>query len=127
MDIKTPQSEHRVEQRIGNLLRAGVLLAAAVVLLGGVAHVIAHAQEIPDYRTFRGEPAALRSVMLILRDAWSLDSAAIIELGLLLLIATPVARVALASTAFAVARDWLYAAVALFVLLILAASLAGYV
>ena len=105
-DLKTPESEYRLEQLIGNLLRTGVLLAGAVVLIGGVAHMIGHAQEIPDYRTFRGEPSALRSVLLIIRDAFSLQSTAVIELGLLILIATPVA---------------------LIVLLILVASLTGYI
>ena len=125
--LETPESEHRLEQLIGNLLRAGVLLAGAVVLIGGVAHVLGHAQEIPDYGTFRGEPSALRSVVLIIRDAFSLQSTAVIELGLLILIATPVARVFLAVVGFALARDKLYSVVALIVLLILVASLTGYI
>jgi uncharacterized membrane protein len=116
-----------VEQFIGNLLRTGVLLAGAVVLVGGLAHTIGHAGEIPDYRTFRGEPADLRSITLIFRDAWSLQSTAVIELGLLLLIATPVARVFFAAVAFALSRDWLYTLVAFIVLSVLMASLAGYV
>jgi uncharacterized membrane protein len=126
-DLETPESEYRLEQLIGNLLRAGVLLAGAVVLVGGVAHMIGHAGEIPDYQTFRGEPEALRSVLLIIRDAWSFQSTAVIELGLLLLIATPVARVFLAVVGFALARDKLYAIVASIVLLILVASLTGYI
>jgi uncharacterized membrane protein len=126
-DFETPETEHRVERLIGVLLRTGVLLASTVVLLGGIAHTIAHAHEIPDYRTFRGEPTTLRSAVLIVRDAWSLQSTAVVELGLLLLIATPVARVLLTAVAFAAVRDKLYALVALIVLAILLTGLTGYI
>jgi len=122
-----PDAERRIEQRIGNLLRAGVLLAGAVVLVGGIAHTIAHGHEVPDYGVFRGEPSSLKSVTMIVRDAFSLRSADIIQLGLLILIATPVARVALAAVAFAHARDRLYAVVSLVVLATLIASLVGYI
>jgi len=47
----------------------------------------------------------------------------IIQLGLLLLIATPVARVAFSVVAFAAERDWLYVAITLIVLAILIYSL----
>lgn len=123
---RNDSAERRVEQRIGNLLRSGVLLAGVVVLIGGVIHTAGHAGSIPDYRSFRGEPADLRSVKLIFRDAWTLQSSAIIELGLLILIATPVARVSFSAIAFALSRDWLYTLVTLIVLSVLIASLTGY-
>jgi uncharacterized membrane protein len=47
----------------------------------------------------------------------------LIQLGLLLLIATPVARVAVAIVGFALERDRLYTVISLIVLLILLASL----
>jgi uncharacterized membrane protein len=47
------------------------------------------------------------------------DPATIIQLGILLLIATPVARVAFALVAFAIERDRLYVAVSLIVLAVL--------
>jgi uncharacterized membrane protein len=60
-----------------------------------------------------------------MRAAMSLHGSGIIQLGLLFLIATPVARVAFAAFAFAVERDWLYVAVSTFVLLVLLYSLLG--
>lgn len=51
------------------------------------------------------------------------DPAALIQLGVLLLIATPVARVVFAVVGFALERDRLYVAVSVAVLAILAASL----
>jgi uncharacterized membrane protein len=74
---------------------------------------------------FRDEPSDLRSVGGILRRALALDGRGIIQLGLLLLIATPVARVAFSIFGFAEEHDRMYVVVASIVLLILAYSLIG--
>src|SRR5262245_23053239 len=85
--------EVRFERLLGNLLRTGVLLAAAVVLLGGVVYLIQHGGEQPDRAAFHGEPADLRNPSGIAARALELDGRGIIMVGLLLLVATPVARV----------------------------------
>jgi uncharacterized membrane protein len=54
-----------------------------------------------------------------------LHSRGLIQLGLLLLIATPVARVAFSVLAFAEQRDWLYVSITLVVLAVLVYSLAS--
>jgi len=115
----------RVQQAVGNLLRVGVLLAAAVVLAGGVLFLARHGTAVPDYRVFRGEPLDLRAFGGILRDATSGTGRGLIQLGLLLLVATPVARVAFTAIAFAFERDRTYVLVALLVLALLAKSLIG--
>jgi uncharacterized membrane protein len=115
----------RVQQAVGNLLRAGVLLAAAVVAMGGVLYLIRHGTTPPDYRVFRGEPAELRSAGGIVRSALALHERGIVQLGLLLLVATPVARVALTAVAFAFERDRTYVLIALLVLALLLKSLSG--
>jgi len=125
-DREKRAADQRIELLVSNLLRMGVLLAAVVVLAGGMAYLIGHGGDVRNYHAFRVESHTLRSVPLIVRSALSLQSEAIIQLGLLLLIATPVARVALAAMAFALARDALYTAVGILVLLILLASLMGY-
>ena len=114
-----------MDRWIGNLLRCGVLLSAAVALSGGVWHLMQAGGGAPDLRVFRAEPAELRSVAGVLRGAGAGSPAAVIQLGLLLLIATPIARVALAAVAFATQRDRTYAVISLIVLAVLAASLAG--
>jgi uncharacterized membrane protein len=114
-----------VEQLVGNLLRAGVLLAAVVVLAGGVLFLLRSGLTMPDYRVFKGEPAGLRSVDGIVRTALSGSARGLIQLGLLLLIATPIARVALTAIAFAAERDRTYVLVALLVLSLLLKSLIG--
>jgi uncharacterized membrane protein len=125
MAPKRPWTDQQVEVMIGNLLRGGVLLAACVVLGGGVLYLLRYGGTAPDYRVFHGEPIDLRSVSGIVRDAVSLRSRGVIQLGLLLLAATPVARVAFAVVAFARQRDALYVVVTLIVLAVLLYSLTG--
>jgi uncharacterized membrane protein len=87
--------------------------------------LLRHGSSAPNYAVFRGEPVDLRTVSGIVRDAFSLRTRGIIQLGLVLLIATPVARVAFSVLAFALERDWLYVVVTLIVLGVLIYSLAG--
>jgi uncharacterized membrane protein len=108
---------------LGKVLRTGVLLAAAVVLCGGVAYLLRHGHDVPDYHVFRGEPIDLRSVSGIVSDARSLSGRGSIQLGLLLLIATPIARVVFSVIGFLKQRNWMYVAITLVVLMLLAYSL----
>jgi uncharacterized membrane protein len=109
-------SDHEVESVVGNLLRAGVLLAAAVVALGGVLYLVRYGAARPQQGVFHGEPADLRSVGGIVLDALRLSRRGIIQLGVLLLIATPVARVVFSIVAFLQQRDGKYVVVTLIVL-----------
>lgn len=125
LDPTIPPRDPRLQQAVGTLLRVGVLLAAAVVLTGGIAYLARHGAAVPDYHVFRGQPANLRSLTGIVRSAFALDERGIIQLGLLLLVATPIARVAIAGVAFAFERDRTYVLVALLVLALLLKSLLG--
>jgi uncharacterized membrane protein len=117
----------RIESIIGVLLRTGVILAAAVVLFGAVLYLSQHRHEIPNYSAFHGEPKSLKSPKEIIDGVMQLNARAIIQLGLLLLIATPVARVLFSAIAFAIERDLMYVAITLLVLAILLLSLFGAV
>jgi uncharacterized membrane protein len=118
-------SDKRMDRVIGKLLRSGVLLSALVVLVGGVVYLVGHGESRTDYRVFRGEPSDLRSVGGILHDALEFNGTGIIQFGLLLLIATPVARVVFSIFGFAEQHDRLYVVVSSIVLLVLAYSLIG--
>lgn len=120
-----PWIEHEVEVLLGRLLQWGVAIAASVVLVGGVLYLIRFGGGEPQYGTFRGEPDDLRHVVGIVRSVAGGGSRGIIQLGLLLLIATPVARVALSLLVFVRDRDRLYVRLTAFVLIILMLSLAG--
>jgi uncharacterized membrane protein len=116
-------SDQRVEEIIGDLLRAGVIIAASATLLGGILYLARHGKEAPNYSVFVGAPADLRSVSGIIADARALSGRGTIQLGLLLLVATPVARVTFSVAAFALRRDWTYVVITLIVLSVLGFSL----
>ena len=115
----------QMDQIIGTILRGGVLVSALVVFVGGVFYLVQYGFKQPGYQIFLGEPAFLRSVPGIIRDALALRSRGIIQLGLLLLIATPVVRVAFSIIGFALQRDRAYIMVTMIVLALLLFSLAG--
>ena len=109
----------RMEQMMGLLLRFGVVLASTVVLAGGAFYLQDHARERADYGKFVAHPLSLRHPGGLLHGMAKGDAAAIIEVGILLLIATPIARVVFAAVAFAIERDRLYVGISLVVLAVL--------
>jgi uncharacterized membrane protein len=118
-------TDYDVDQLLGNLLRVGVIIATIVAVVGGVLFLAQHGLDPATGRVFRGEPPELRSVRGIVRGALAWKPDAIIQLGLLLLIATPVARVAMSLVAFILQRDRVYVVVTSIVLALLIFSLAG--
>ncbi|MFA6434412.1 MAG: DUF1634 domain-containing protein [Elusimicrobiales bacterium] len=116
---------HDTEAVIGALLRAGVIAAAAVVALGGVIYLLRHGSAAADYRIFHRQPPEFSDVGGIIGQVFSGRGRGMIQLGLLMLIATPVARVAFSVFAFARQKDRLYVAITLAVLSILIYSLLG--
>jgi uncharacterized membrane protein len=120
----------KMDQTLGNLLRAGVLLAAFVTAVGGAIYLAKRWNEgAPDLHQFayadKAPPSELSSVAGIAAYAFNGHGAGLIQLGVLLLIATPVARVAFSVYAFARQRDRLYVVVTVVVLALLLFSLFG--
>jgi uncharacterized membrane protein len=112
-------SDERVEQVVGNLLRAGVMVSALVVAVGGgvyLAHEGGQPAREHNAHVFKGEQRNLRGPLTIVAAAARGESDAIIACGLLLLIATPILRVLFSAIAFAGQRDRTYVAVTLIVL-----------
>jgi len=118
-------SDHQVEIFAGNLLRCGVITAASLVIIGVLIYLFHNGLALPDYKSFKGEPQELRHVGGILKYAFSFHGRGLIQLGLLVLIATPIARVALSIFAFLRQRDKLYVIVTSIVLVVLCYSLFG--
>jgi uncharacterized membrane protein len=117
--------EHRVEQIMAMMLRVGVLLAAGVILAGGAVYLWRHGFEQPSYASFHGVSDHLKHPSSISRSAIGGGGRALIQLGLLLLIATPVLRVGFSVLAFERQRDWTYVWITVFVLAVLVFSLFG--
>jgi uncharacterized membrane protein len=116
-------TDQRVQQLIGRLLRWGVMISAAVVLSGAAVYLARYGMTRPDYSQFHGEPPALHSPTGIISGLFHGSSRDWIQLGLLLLIATPVARVAFSVFAFLVEGDLLYVGVTMVVFVVLIYSL----
>ena len=125
-DAGAAWTEERLQSMVSFVLRLGVNLAAAIVLAGAAVFLARHGRELPHYTVFRGEPSDLRTIGGIFSDATALRGRGLIQLGLLVLVATPVARVAASLAVFALQRDRTYVVVTLIVLALLLVSLTGY-
>ncbi len=101
-------TDHQIDQVIGRLLQVGVMLAAVVTVIAGALYLRQHGVEPAHYETFRGVPATLSSLAGIVHGVAAGQRAAMVQMGLVLLILTPMARVALTLGAFLVQRDRLY-------------------
>src|SRR5262249_17244371 len=104
---------------IGLFLAWAVILALLVPLLGAVLSLGHEGRRVADFRVFRGEPWDLRSAPAVMAAAFAGRREAVIQLGVLVLIATPIARVILSLAAFAVPRDRIYVLVTAIVLAVL--------
>lgn len=117
--VRARDAEWRMEQLVGRVLQVGVLVAAALVLAGGLVLLVQHGGARADFHEFVGVPERYRTVLGSLRAALALDGRGLVQLGTIVLIATPVARVALTLVAFLLQRDRIYVALTAVVLVVL--------
>lgn len=123
MKIQNKISDFDIESMMGRLLITGVIISGTLILLGGFLYLCQKGFAEPHFRTFRGEPSNLRSVKQIISGVIHYDSLSIIQLGLLLLIATPVSRVIFSVIGFLFEKDYLYVIISLIVLVIIGYSI----
>jgi len=109
----------KLEKMVSVLLRFGVLLSGTVVLAGGIYYLFRHGGEPVNYRVFQGAPAMDRTVGGIVKGMLQGRARSIIQFGILLLVATPIARVVLSFFGFALERDRTYVFVTSIVLSVL--------
>lgn len=102
---------------VSGLLRYGVLLASAVILVGLAFLLVRVGPQafISMPRARMVESTDLTSLRAILRELVPPEPEAVMETGVLLLIVTPVLTVGASAVAFAIEGDWLYMAIATFV------------
>lgn len=99
-----------VERTVSIALRTGVVLAALIAGAGGVAYLVVHGSE----------PASFAAPPMVHRLG---PSERLIALGVLVMIATPVVRVAVLAIAFARQRDAMFMCLSTLVLSVLLAAL----
>ena len=117
MAIKIHDSD--LKNIIGQLLRYGVLSASVIVLTGGIAYLVRHGGQTPQYHDFRGEPDKMRQPALMWQAMLHGEGRALIQIGLLVLIATPIARIVFSIFGYMLEKDYLYAVITAFVLLVI--------
>ena len=118
-------TDERVERILGTLLQSGVIISGLVVLVGGILYMLRYGHDPVHYEDFVAERESLRSLRDVGRTAMHGDARAMIECGLLLLIATPVARVLFSIIGFTLEKDRLYVVLTLIVFFVLIYSLFG--
>ena len=104
---------------IGWVLRLGVFISMIVVFFGGVIYLYRHGYSIADYRIFKGIPVFLQSPAGIIDGIINFRGRAIIQVGIILLIATPIVRVFFSAIGFILEKDYLYVSITLLVLAII--------
>ena len=101
------------------------LLRDSRVLIGAVIYLARHGGQVPEVRIFHDEVPTLRGIPGVVDVTLDWRGRGIIELGLLTLLATPIARVVFSVYAFIRQRDRLYVGVTLIVLAVLLYSVIG--
>ena len=125
MNTDENKSDERFRLMISNVLRFGVGLSAILILLGGFLFFSQSHNPVFDYTAFNNEPSNLKDIFLIVRDALSFEGKSVIQLGVLILIATPFLRVFFSLIGFAYEKDRVYVLITGIVLFILSCSLFG--
>ncbi|MBS1919087.1 MAG: DUF1634 domain-containing protein [Bacteroidetes bacterium] len=121
--MKNYWQDKDIEVTLGNLLRWGVMLSSIIVLIGGIIYLAHYGGTRPDYKTFHGLLEPYHSLATIFSGVKKLKGEAIIQLGVVILIATPVARIIFSIFGFIREKDILYIFIALIVLGIIVTSM----
>lgn len=124
-NLSNRQEEKDFVMWISYILRIGVFTSAAIIILGGILFAFQHPDAVFSFKSFAGEPERLRKVDIIIREAIRLRSRSVIQLGILILIATPVLRVIFSFIEFLIHKDWTFVIITAIVFTTLFYSLFG--
>jgi uncharacterized membrane protein len=108
---------------LGRVLRAGTVISVSIVFIGGVIYMLRHGHGIADYSLFRGNPDFVSHPAGIFYGIMNLKGQAIIQFGIVLLIATPIIRVIFSAFGFVREKDYMYVGISLLVLFIIFISM----
>jgi uncharacterized membrane protein len=128
MTLKSQQADRidaKMQSAVGFILRAGVYSSAALVLTGGIYYLLGNASAPSAFHRF--DKNAISSINLegMIKNILALNCYGLIQLGLLVLIATPVIRVLFSLVLFAMHKERIYVAATVIVLCVIFYSLLG--
>lgn len=116
---------HTLESRTSLVLISGTLVAAAVAAIGSLLLLSRAWHDPAGFGRYHPTPDSLRRFSPLLARAADLDPPAIMQVGVILLILTPVLRVGFTLSAFLRRRDRVWVAINVFVLAVLIYGVAG--
>ena len=112
-----------IQALIGQVLRVGMISSISIVFIGGIFYLYRHGQTVADYSIFKGIPAFVQHADGILNGILNFKGQAIIQAGIILLIATPVLRVMFSAIGFVLEKDYMYLGISILVLFIIFMSM----
>ena len=113
-------SQNKMNELIGNTLRIGVFAACIIALIGGSYYLLTTSgQLVPAYKTFNEGGASYTTFEGIIRGAFSMSATEWMQLGVVVLMLTPIMRVVLSLVDFSIQRDWLYVGITAIVLIVI--------
>ena len=116
----------KMQLLISSTLRIGVIAACTIALISGIYYLISHGMDpMPDYSSFHGESADYTTLTGIFSGLWRFQAESWIQLGVIVLMLTPISRVILSLFDFAFQCDWLYVSITAFVLAVIIANSVG--
>ncbi|PUZ19433.1 Uncharacterized membrane protein [Chitinophaga costaii] len=118
--------DHDIEQIIGWQLRLGVITASVIVGIGGLLYLMQSGRQArPPYHQFLGTAAGFTTLKEILTGMQQGDAKAYVQLGVVILILTPIFRIAFSLVGFVLEKDRLYICITLIVLAVMMISIFG--
>lgn len=121
-NLSTKEASREIGLILGKVLRIGVYSACIIAAIGGIIYMFYDNAILPNYKAtteFTGTAENLRDFKDIFRGVLALNGASIIQLGVIVLIATPIIRVALSIFTFLYEKDYLYVVITIIVLCII--------
>ncbi|GHT17695.1 membrane protein [Bacteroidia bacterium] len=124
-------NQNKTEILIGKSLRVGVVISVVITLTGGFLYLFQHQGLANTYKaipqdsntSFEGAAVYLREFSTIVPRIFQFDGAAIIQLGVIVLIATPILRVILSLITFLMGKDKLYVLITAIVLIVILSNM----
>jgi uncharacterized membrane protein len=117
--LKKKIQDADLEIIIGQLLRCGVLCSSVIVIAGGFLYLYRHGHEVPRYGQFNGEPDKMKELAPLWKAVLRGEGRPLIQLGLLVLIATPIARILFSVFGYLLEKDYLYVIITAIVLTVI--------
>lgn len=113
----------RLEAAIGRFMAISVYLSAAILLFGAILLFMQKGTQIVNYATYHSEPVVLDSMVNIFYRALHFSATSVIELGIILLVAAQIMRVALTTWLFVRLKDYWFVIFSAVILVLLLSSI----